>query len=189
MASVIISGNTSGTVTLSAPAVAGSTTQTLVAATDTLAPIVRATQQATNTGLLTYEFTGIPSWVKKITVMINGVARSGTTVTVIQLGSTTYTTSGYLGTSWPASGGAVANSVGFGLAGNLSAGDPVYGVMTITNISGNTWVAGMCGAVSTAFLAIGGGSVTISGTLDRLRVNSLSGTATFSAGTINIMYE
>lgn len=37
MASVIISGDTSGTVTLSAPAVAGSTTQTLPAVTGTVA--------------------------------------------------------------------------------------------------------------------------------------------------------
>ena len=189
MASVVISGDTSGSVTLSAPTVAGSSTQTLVAVTDTLAPIVRGTAQATNTGATSYEFTGIPSWVKKITVMINGVSRSSTTVTVIQLGSTTYTTSGYLGSSWPAAGGAVGNTVGFGIAGNNLASDVVYGIMTIANISGNTWVAGMCGAVNAVNLALGGGNVTIGGTLDRLRITSLTGTATFSAGSVNIMYE
>jgi hypothetical protein len=189
MASVVISGDTSGSVTLSAPTVAGSSTQTLVAVTDTLAPIVRGTQIATNTGATSYEFTGIPSWVKRITVMTNGITRSATTTMVIQLGSTTYTTSGYSGASWPATGGAVANSVGFGFSGNALGTDAITALMTITNISGNTWVAGVQGAVATAFMAIGGGAITIGGVLDRIRINTLSGTATFNGGAVNILYE
>lgn len=184
-------GVTKIAVTSAGAAITGtlSATSTVSDATGTLRPLVSGTAQATNTGATSYEFTGIPSWVKKITVMINGVSRSSTTVTVIQLGSTTYTTSGYLGSSWPAAGGAVGNTVGFGLAGNLAATDIIYGIMTIANISGNTWVAGMCGAVNAVNLALGGGNVTISGTLDRLRISSLTGTATFSAGSINILYE
>lgn len=189
MASVVISGDTSGSVTLSAPTVAGSSTQTLVAVTDTLAPIVRGTQIATNTGATTYDFTGIPSWVKRITVMFNGNTRNATTVQVIQIGSGSFTTSGYVGASWPAAGGAVGNSNGFGFAGNNLGTDLLYGIMTISNITGNTWVAGCQGAVNQANLAIGGGSVTISGTLDRVRLTTLSTTATFTGGTINIMYE
>jgi hypothetical protein len=36
---------------------------------------------------------------------------------------------------------------------------------------------------------IGGGSVTLSGTLDRVRITTVGGTDTFDAGSINIMYE
>lgn len=189
MASIVISGDTSGTVTLSAPAVAGSSTQTLVAATGTLAPIVRGTAQATNTGATSYEYTGIPSWVKRITFIVSGITMNTTTVMCVQIGSGTYTTSGYLGASWPAAGGAAANSVGFGIAGNLAATDVIYGALTLFNITGNTWVAGSQGAVNQANLAIGGGTVTIGGTLDRVRLTTSVGTATFDGGTINIMYE
>lgn len=188
----VILGNGTSTPSFVAPSTSGNvltSNGTTWNSTAIPSQLIRATSVATNTGATSYEFTGIPSGVKRITVMINGVARSGTTVTIIQIGSTTYTTTGYLGSSWPATGTAVGNSIGFGLAGNVSPGDPIYGIMTITNISGNIWVAGMSGAVSTANLAIGGGNVTIGGTLDRLRINSLSGTATFSAGSINIMYE
>jgi len=134
------------------------------------------------------QFTGIPSGVKRITVMFNATTHTATTVQVIQIGSGSFTTSGYVGSSWPAAGGAVGNSVGFGVAGNNLASDVVYGVMTITNISGNTWVAGVCGAVNQANLAIGGGSVTIAGVLDRVKVTSLSGAA-MDGGTINIFWE
>jgi hypothetical protein len=41
MASLVLSGDTSGSITVSAPAVAGSTTQTLVNVTGTLAPVVQ----------------------------------------------------------------------------------------------------------------------------------------------------
>jgi hypothetical protein len=34
-----------------------------------------------------------------------------------------------------------------------------------------------------------GGSVTLSGTLDRVRITTVSGTDTFDAGSINILYE
>jgi hypothetical protein len=165
------------------------TAGTISDSTAILRPLVSGAAQATNTGATSYQFTGIPSWVKKITVMLSGVTRSGTTVTVIQIGSTTFTTSGYLGSSWPAAGGAVGNSSGFGWAGNLAASDTTYGVMTITNISGNTWVAGVCGAVNQVNLAIGGGNVTLAGVLDRVRVSSLPGTSTFSAGSINVFWE
>jgi hypothetical protein len=35
----------------------------------------------------------------------------------------------------------------------------------------------------------GGGTVTLGGTLDRVRITTVNGTDTFDAGTINILYE
>jgi hypothetical protein len=34
-----------------------------------------------------------------------------------------------------------------------------------------------------------GGTVTLSGTLDRVRITTVNGTDTFDAGTVNILYE
>jgi hypothetical protein len=76
MASLVLSGDTSGSITVAAPAVSGSNTQTLAAVTGTLAPIVSGTAvTATGTSV---DFTGIPSWVKRVTVMFSGVSTNGT---------------------------------------------------------------------------------------------------------------
>jgi hypothetical protein len=166
-----------------------SATGTVTDGTATLRPLVRATAQATNTGATSYEFTGIPSWVRRITVMFSGITMNTTTVMCIQLGSTTYTTSGYLGASWPAAGGAAANSVGFGIAGNLAASNIIYASGTLTNISGNTWVWSCAGGVDGVYLALGGGNVTIGGVLDRVRLTTTVGTAAYDGGSVNIMYE
>ena len=42
------------------------------------------------------DFTSIPSWVKRITVMFNGVSTNGTSQVQIQLGAGSVTTTGYL---------------------------------------------------------------------------------------------
>jgi hypothetical protein len=50
MSNVILTGDTSGTLNLSAPLIAGTNTQTLVAATGTLAPLISGTAQASTSG-------------------------------------------------------------------------------------------------------------------------------------------
>jgi hypothetical protein len=42
---------------------------------------------------------------------------------------------------------------------------------------------------STTQIIGGGGSVALSGTLDRVRITTVNGTDTFDAGSINILYE
>jgi hypothetical protein len=192
MASIVLSGDTSGTVTLSAPAVAGSTTQTLVAATGTLAPLVSGT--AVTASGTSIDFTGIPSWVKRITIMFNAVSTSGASECQLQLGSTTIQTTGYRGTygAWihatlPA---AYLLTTGFGVPG-LAGTDIGNGSVQITNVSGNIWAAmGVVGGSSRANQGTTAGSVTLSGTLDRVRITTVNGTDTFDGGgSINIMYE
>jgi hypothetical protein len=198
MASLVLAGDTSGSITVSAPAVAGSNTQTLVAATDTLAPIIRGTA-VTCAGQTSIEFTSIPSWVKRITVMFSGVSTSGTSVVQVQLGATTYTTSGYNSIGTGITGATVSsvtnNSTGFGIGneGGTAASSRV-GTFVFTNISGTVWTAMFQYAFSDTTRAIfGSGNVTLGGTLERVRVTTANGTDTFdttpSAGTINILYE
>ena len=135
------------------------------------------------------DFTGIPSWVKRVTVMLNGVSTSGTSFVMIQLGSTTFTTSGYAGTC----GNNAANtafSSGFVVSINSGASDSRHGSIQLLNHSGNTWsCAGTTGIITGNEPSSSAGTVTLSGTLDRVRITTVNGTDTFDAGSINIMYE
>ena len=141
------------------------------------------------------EFTGIPSWVRRVTVMFSGVSTNGSSVVQVQLGSSTYTTSGYnsIGTGiTTATVSSVTNtSTGFGI-GNEGGGaaSTRVGTFVFTNLTGNVWTAMFQYALSDATRALfGSGNVTLGGTLDRLRVTTVNGTDTFDAGSINIIYE
>jgi hypothetical protein len=189
---VEIQGATSGSIIIDVPAVAGSNTQTLVATTGTLAPIVSGTAVASTSGT-SIDFTGIPSWVKRITVMFNSVSLSGTSSFLIQIGSGSVNSSGYVstsnGTNQSSATGGVSSTTGFCWRSG-SAAFGVSGLMTLTLISSNTWISGHVGKASTTEAQWGGGSSpSLSGSLDRIRITTLNGTDTFDAGTINILYE
>jgi hypothetical protein len=139
------------------------------------------------------DFTSIPSWVKRITVIFNGVSTNGTSIPIVQLGdsggieTTSYTASATVLTSGVAS----ANfTTGMGLAGQWVASVIAYGTLQLVNISGNTWVAsGNLGRSDFAGTYLFGGSKTLSDTLTQIRITTVNGTDTFDAGTINVMYE
>jgi hypothetical protein len=172
------------------PQSGGTFTGNIAVPTGTLYPLVSdAAKSATSTSV---DFTGIPSWVKRITVMFNGVSTNGTSSPLIQLGTSTgVTTSGYLAGSTESGTGRIAYSTGFGLAsGNIS--NLLYQHIFITNVSGNIWLATHSGNFSQSgvyYSLVGGGNVTLSNTLDRVRITTVNGTDTFDAGTINIMWE
>lgn len=197
MASLVLSGDTSGSITVSAPAVAGSNTQTLVATTGTLAPIVSGTSvTASGTSV---DFTGIPSWVKRITVMLSGVSLSGTANYIFQVGAGSIATTGYNSgaISVSVSTAGTTNGSGSNTTNSITtngytstAASVAHGHVVFTNISGNTWVAsGSLYAEGALRVATFAGNVVLGGTLDRLRVTTTNGTDTFDAGTINILYE
>ena len=187
---IVVQGSTSGGITLSAPAVAGTNTQTLVAASGTLAPLISGTAVASTSGT-SIEFTSIPSWVKRITVMFSGVSTNGTSLPQVQLGSTTFTTSGYAASTTniaAASLATVVSTAGFAINSG-SAANLLSGVMILNLLSGNTWAC--LGSFSNAStnVYVSSGSVNLSGTLDRVRITTVNGTDTFDAGSINIIYE
>ena len=194
MASVVLSGDTSGSITIAAPAVAGSTTQTFVNVTGTLAPIVSGTTVASTSGT-SIDFTSIPSWVKRITVVFQGVSTSGTLNQLIQIGSGSVTTSGYnsagAGCINAASPIVAVSTAGFVLV-NDTATDVKNGVFTIVAMGSNLYAAShTMGGDSTRDVCFwGGGAVTLSGVLDRIRITTVTpSTDTFDAGSINILYE
>lgn len=139
-------------------------------------------------------FTGIPSWVKRITVQFYRVSTTGSSLPLVRVGpSSGVVSTGYesvVGYSSSA-GTFVADTQHFGLAptGGWSAAISYSGTLTISNISGNNWVASLAAASYSSVQIAGGGSVTLSGTLDRLTITTVNGTDTFDAGTINIIYE
>ena len=195
MASLVLSGDTSGSVTLAAPAVAGSTTQTLVAETGTLAPVVSGTAQASTSGT-SIDFTSIPSWAKRITVMFSGVSTNSTSIPQIQLGDAGgVETTGYLAmvtniqTASNTTRGVTATSGFIYLhAGNASS--VVNGSITFSLLGSNTWtVSGNLYDSGGAQLNTVSGAKILSDTLDRVRITTVNGTDTFDAGTINILYE
>ena len=141
------------------------------------------------------DFTGIPSWVRRVTVLFQGVSTNGNSPPQIQIGAGSVTTSGYVGSNTVASTG-VSTAVftsGFGIgvsSGQWAGTLAVSGSITITSLSGNTWTAfGAVGGNASANVWITTGSIALGGTLDRLRITTVNGTDTFDAGTINILYE
>jgi hypothetical protein len=189
---VSVQGATSGTITFAAPDVAGTNTQTLVAATGTLAPLIASTAWTYSTPVTSVDFTSIPSWVKRITVMFNGVSVSGTSNPLIQLGtgSTSYTTTGYLGTAVNYLGSGATNpTTGFAIASALAA-NLLSGHLILTNVSGNIWIAsGVFGTSNTTFAAYTAGNISLAAALTAVRITTVNGTDTFDAGSINILYE
>lgn len=193
MASLVLSGDTSGSITVAAPAVAGSNTQTLVAATGTLAPLISGT--AVTASGTSVDFTSIPSWVKRITVMFNGLSSNGTSEYLLQLGDAGgIENTGYTGVS--ARQGAAGNvfttsTAGIPLTDAVIAANLHQGLIIICLVGANVWVvSGLTsfnGAASSSVTVSGG--KTLSDTLDRIRITTIGGVNTFDAGTINILYE
>jgi hypothetical protein len=187
VSSVILTGDTSGTLTVSAPAVAGSNTVTLPAQTGTLQTLGVGTAVASTSGT-SIDFTSIPSWVKRITVMFDGVSTNGSSFVLVQIGSGSITTSGYVSGTWgPNSAG--SSTAGFLTLNGLTAADLMSGILVINLIGSNTYIQlgninrEGSGCYSSA------GRIALGGTLDRIRITTVSGTSTFDAGSINIMYE
>jgi hypothetical protein len=151
-------------------------------------PLTLATAQATTSGT-SIDFTGIPSWVKRITVMFQGVSTSGTSGVIVQLGrSAGFVVTGYASTNTTGSG-TVTNSTAGLLVGGTQAAETRSGLLTICNISANTWTGGGNLKLATGANCQFAGDVSLDATLDRIRLTTVNGTDTFDAGSVNIMYE
>ena len=139
------------------------------------------------------DFTGIPSWVKRITVMFNGVSTSSTADLIIQLGTgatPTYTISGYLGSASIQSGTVENYTIGYKVVPNNAAASIWHGNIVISNITGNTWAqSAVLGNSNAAGTRMSGGSVPLAAALTAVRITTSNGTDTFDAGSINILYE
>ena len=141
------------------------------------------------------DFTGIPSWVKRITVMFAGVSTNGTSVPLIQIGdSGGIETTGYLGATSYFSFTAAASinsTTGVRLDnGADSASNIRQGHIVICNLTGNTWTfSGSVGLSDTTRSCFVSYSKPLSDVLTQVRITTVNGTDTFDAGSINILFE
>ena len=156
--------------------------------------ITSMTAQASTSGT-SIDFTSIPSWVKRVTVMFNSISLSGTSSIILQIGdSGGVETTGYVGANAELTSGSntITNfSTGF-LLHNVPAAAQNYSGMAILSLlssASNTWTQSCNFATdANARINVSGGSKALSATLDRVRITTVSGD-TFDAGTINILYE
>ena len=175
----------------------GSTTittlnSTTITGTSVRGVITSGTAVASTSGT-SIDFTSIPSWVKRVTVMFSGVSTNGISNPLIQIG----TSSGIQSTGYLCTGGSLAAAIysnyttGFGI--NAGAATNLLGgsfVLSLLDQSTGMWtISGGVGRSDGAGLHLTYGSKTLSGTLDRLRITTVNGTDTFDAGSINILYE
>jgi hypothetical protein len=134
------------------------------------------------------DFTSIPSGVKRITVNLSAVSSNGSSPLQVQIGSGSVTTSGYANaTGFDGSFGSATS--GFTIQG-MAAASTKYGSIVLNHLGSNLWVAThTVGDVGSSLVTVGGGSITLGGVLDRVRVTTVNGTDAFDAGSINISYE
>jgi len=155
---------------------------------------VQGTSVASTSGT-SIDFTSIPSWVKRVTVMLAGVTTPAGAVATIRIGSGgTPVSSGYVGAnSGTANTGTavIALSTGFTLndTGTAASICAISGLITLDRITGNTWTASsVMGVNSTTFTTLGG-YVALGAALNVVRLTTTAGSDSFTAGTVNILYE
>lgn len=203
MSKIALTPNASGTgtLTIAAPNTNSDRTLTLPDATGTLAttadipsvnPFTLGTAVASTSGTA-IDFTGIPSWAKRVTVMFIDVSfAADPDALCIRLGTSS-------GIDTTANYKFVTNANVYDTAASLfilsdfyatTAGSTVYsGKIIFEKTTGNTWV--MVGATATTApvgISTPAGSKALTGPLDRVRIFPSNAT-TFDAGTINISYE
>lgn len=151
--------------------------------------LVSGTSVASTSGT-SIDFTGIPSWVKRVTVMLNGVSTNGGSNYLLQIGDGSINTTGYssVGTGMDGTGvSATAYTTGFGIRSTL-ASYAISGSVVLTLVSPNIWVANGVLSTSLPLAFTTSGTKTLTGVLDRIRLTSVT-PDTFDAGSINILYE
>lgn len=173
--------------------VAGDITSAAVTPAKLSQPFTLRTAQNSTSGT-SIDFTGIPSWAKRVTVLINGVSTNGTSNLIIQLGTSSgFQTSSYGGSAMVSQAGIIGNtafSTGFLIDATTLAADVRSGVVSINLVGGDVWAAaGNVSLVGAARTSCFSGTIGLSGTLTQVRVTTVSGTDDFDAGSINISYE
>jgi hypothetical protein len=177
---------------------AGTTGQVLVSQAVGSVPVwgsglVSGTSIASTSGV-SVDFLNIPSWVKRVTVMFNGVSTNGTSNILVQIGNTTFQTSGYSSSAVAVTGGGTgyATSTAGLVVFNDLATDVKQGAFVLTLQTGTTYVCThtFSGPSGRNIIFWGSGvSPSVGSAIDRIRITTVNGLDAFDAGSINILYE
>ncbi len=136
----------------------------------------------------------VPSWAKKLTLAFDSTSLSGSSSLLVQLGAGSVQNTGYQSTSTAVS--TTTGNVTTGIASSagmvIHAVNPAYllsGQMVLINTSGSRWIQSHTLGGNTDTRS-GGGHVSLSGLLDRLRFTTVNGTDSYDAsGTVTIIFE
>ena len=146
-----------------------------------------------NLNAANHDFTGIPSWARRVSLIINGMSTNGTSLPIFRLGAGAVQNTGYAGSASNTAPGATAsslNTTGALLAASWIASSTLSAVIRAELIASNLWViSGVGGFSDTASNMHTGSVVTLSGTLDRVRLTTVNGTDLFDAGSAIAMWE
>ncbi|WP_210422022.1 hypothetical protein [Rhizobium leguminosarum] len=135
----------------------------------------------------------VPSGVRRLKLLLSAFSTNGTSIPIVQLKTGgAAETSGYAGgiQIFTTSSNGGSFSVGFSLSTGNAAATVYHSTVELVLQDGNTWVATVSGGFSNqAGAAIGGGSKTLAGALDGIRLTTVGGTDVPDAGTYTLYAE
>ena len=149
--------------------------------------IVTATAVASTSGT-SIDFTGIPSWAKRISIILSKVSTNGSSNLLIQIGGGSIENTGYASTAGNR-GNENMSTAGYVITRSLASSSIITGSYTLFLIGSDEWIGSGVNTGGSNIPNFSAGSKTASGTIDRVRITTENGTDTFDAGLINIMYE
>ena len=171
--------------------------------TGSVGSIVKLGTVATNTGTEA-AFTNIPSIAKKITVAIHNLGYANTdsngnsvsnSELIMEVGDSTgyYTSTNDYQSSYDAKDitpNARSRTNAYGLSDDTNHGLEQNITVELVNVTGNSWTISHTGAASDSggLIIHGGGSISLSNALDRLRIKTANGN-TLDHGHVTVYYE
>ena len=194
----VVNGGTGTTTSTGTGSTVLSTSPTIISPTINGTPVMGASVITSGTAVAStsgtsIDFTSIPSWVKRITVMFNGVSTNGTSNIIVQIGAGSITSSGYVSSFANNDAFGVYTSTGGFIASQWTGTTTANrnSICTLVTSGSNNWIFSIIGHIDTGASVVqtGAGKLSLGGTLDRLRITTVNGTDTFDAGSINILYE
>jgi hypothetical protein len=173
------------TPTLTSPTMTGAVVSSMASSVITSATAVAASGTSV-------DFTGIPSWAKRITVTLANIVSNSNNVWIVQVGAGSITTSGYgSGSTYSVNNSIATTNLSTGLLVNISSSNnaPWSGQLILSLQGSNKWVSSSTiSQDASARVCWASGSIALGGALDRVRFTT-GGAESFTAGTINILYE
>jgi len=154
--------------------------------------LIKTSATIATTSGTSVDFTNIPSYVKRITVLINGVSLSGTSIPMIQLGSAAgLQTTGYLSGGFQSNITNTTNTSGILVSGSSGASDTINSALVLYSIDrAGKWLGvGSGNLTASGNGEVFSGSTNIAAELTRLRLTTVNGTDTFDAGSVTILWE